>query len=76
MIRLFQLLAVVLIGAAAFFFWRHDYDTSFVTVVLGVCAFFLSIRFTFKPRVEERHAERIQAAEEEDTSSPVDETDQ
>jgi hypothetical protein len=79
MVRLFQLLAVVLLGAAAVFLWRQDYDTSFVTAVLGLCAFFLSVRFTFKPRVEQRQAERIKAAEEEeddDDLPPTSNTDQ
>ena len=76
MIRLFQILAAVLIGAAAFFLWRQDYDTAFVTAVLGVCAFFLSVRFAFKPRVDERQAERIIAAEEGDDPTNANETDQ
>lgn len=75
MIRLFQLLAVVLIGAAAFFLWRQDYDTSFVTAVLGVCAFFLSVRFTFKPRVEQRQAERIKETVDEEDPTPTQQPD-
>ena len=50
--RMFQILAVVLVGAAAFFLWRSDTDTAFVTGVLGICAFFLSIRFQLKNRVD------------------------
>ena len=58
MIRMFQILAVAFAIAAAFFVWRDDLDTAFVIGVLAVCAFFLSIRFTFKPRVTERDIER------------------
>jgi len=56
MIRAFQILAVALIAAAAFFLFRLDYDDAFVTGVLGVCSFFLSVRFTYKSRVPERAA--------------------
>lgn len=55
---MFQILAVALAIAAAIFVWRGDLDTAFVIGVLAVCAFFLSIRFTFKPRVTERDIER------------------
>jgi len=54
MIRAFQILAAALLVAAAYFLFRGDYDDAFVTAVLSVCSFFLSIRFTFKPRVDER----------------------
>jgi len=66
MIRAFQILAVALIAAAAYFLIRADYDDAFVTGVLGVCSFFLSVRFTFKPRVEERLAARQYPRAEED----------
>jgi hypothetical protein len=72
MIRAFQILAVALLAAAAYFLVRADYDDAFVTGVLGVCSFFLSIRFTFKPRVDERLASRasdeIDNADEETRS--------
>ena len=66
MIRMFQILAVALAIATAFFVWRGDLDNAFVIGVLAVCAFFLSIRFTFKPRVTERDIERH--ADESDDS--------
>jgi hypothetical protein len=71
MIRAFQILAVALIAAAAYFLISSDYDDAFVTGVLGVCSFFLSIRFTFKPRVQDRLAARQQErlAEEEQENS-------
>lgn len=71
MIRMFQALAVVLIAAAAFFLWRRDLDTAFVTGVLGICAFFLSIRVLFKSRIRERESAKpasqpVAVAEEDD----------
>jgi hypothetical protein len=55
---LFQILAVVLIAAAAFFLLRNDPDDAFITVVLGICAFFLAMRFRLKRRIAEREAAR------------------
>ena len=66
MIRAFQILAVVLIAAAAYFLFRAEYDDAFVTAVLGICSFFLSIRFIFKPRVDERLAARQAVQDESD----------
>ena len=60
MIRMFQVLAVALLAVAAFFLYRGQTDIAFVASVLGVCAFFLSIRFILKPRVLERNAQRQQ----------------
>ena len=66
MVRAFQILAVALIAAAAYFLMRAEYDDAFVTGVLGICSFFLSVRFTFKPRIEERLAARQNARAEAD----------
>ena len=74
MIRMFQILAVALAIAAAFFVWRGDIDTAFVIGVLAVCAFFLSIRFSFKTRVSDRDIERY--ANEPDESEDSSETTQ
>ena len=65
MIRAFQILAVALLAAAAYFLIHSEYDDAFVTAVLGICSFFLSIRFTFKPRVQEQLAAREQARPDE-----------
>jgi hypothetical protein len=51
MIRSFQFLAAALFLAAAYFLYRRDLDTAFVTAVLGACAFFLSLRFAYKSRI-------------------------
>ena len=60
--RVFQILAVVLAGAAAYFLWTGNKDYTFISVVLGCLSFFLSIRFQVKERNRIREAER-QAAE-------------
>ena len=52
LIRILQILAVVLIGLAAWFFSQGNSDVAFVTGVLAVCAFFLSIRFQLKRRID------------------------
>jgi hypothetical protein len=52
--RIFQVLAVVLVGVAAFSLYRGDTDTAFETGVLAACSFFLSYRFQIKDRIAER----------------------
>jgi len=61
MIRMFQVLAVALMVAAAFFIWRGNYETSFVTGVLGICSFLLGTRFRLKSRINERQADAASA---------------
>ena len=56
--RSFQIVAVVLAGVAAFFYWRDDGDWAFAAAVLALCAFFLSIRFQIKKRNRLRDMER------------------
>jgi hypothetical protein len=67
---MFQVLAVALLAVAAFFLYNGQTDVAFVSVVLGVCAFFLSIRFMIKPRVLERNAEREQEIAARDDTEP------
>ena len=55
--RLFQILAVILAGIAAFFLWRNNSDAMFVSVVLGAVCFFLSYRFQVSERMKQRNAE-------------------
>lgn len=52
--RLFQILAVILIGVAAFFVWNGNTDGIFVAAVGGAVCFFLSIRFQVGTRVKQR----------------------
>jgi hypothetical protein len=61
--RLFQILAVILAGIAAYFLWNGNSDAGFVSVVFGAVSFFLSVRFQVKERLDQRKAER--EAEEE-----------
>jgi hypothetical protein len=66
--RLFQILAVILTGVAAFFLWKGNWDATFVSAVFGAVCFFLSIRFQVNERLKIRDAEREKerlAAEEE-----------
>ncbi|MBK7394127.1 MAG: hypothetical protein IPI64_12660 [Chloracidobacterium sp.] len=63
--RTFQLLAVAFAGIAAFFYWRGNYDTMFVTAVIGAVAFFLSIRMQVKTRLDERRANETETDEPE-----------
>ncbi len=55
--RFFQILAVILIGVAAFFLWRGNTDGAFISSVLGAVSFFLSIRFQVKERLKKREIE-------------------
>ncbi len=55
--RFFQILAVILIGVAAFFLWRGNTDGAFISAVLGAVSFFLSIRFQVKERLKKREIE-------------------
>ncbi|HQU92525.1 MAG TPA: hypothetical protein PLK77_09525 [Pyrinomonadaceae bacterium] len=54
----FQILAVVLAGVTAYFFYTAHRDAAFVSAVLGCCAFLLSLRFQAKARNTTRDAER------------------
>ena len=55
--RFFQILAVILIGVAAFFLWRGNTDGAFISAVLGAVSFFLSVRFQVKERLKKREIE-------------------
>ncbi|MDQ3710674.1 MAG: hypothetical protein M3388_00405 [Acidobacteriota bacterium] len=55
--RFFQVLAVILIGVAAFFLWRGNTDGVFISAVLGAVSFFLSVRFQVKERLKKREIE-------------------
>ncbi len=54
----FQVIAVVLAGAAAYFLYSGHRDGAFVAAVVGCCAFLLSLRFQAKARNKIRDAER------------------
>lgn len=47
---IFQIAAVALAIAAAYFLWSGNKDAAFVSIVLGCVSFFLNIRFQVKAR--------------------------
>ena len=55
--RVFQIVAVILAGIAAYFLWTQNNDGAFVSAVLGCVAFFLSVRFQVKERNRIRETE-------------------
>ena len=55
--RAFQIVAVVLTGVAAYFFWAGNKDEAFVSFVVACVSFFLSVRFQVKERNRLREAE-------------------
>jgi hypothetical protein len=61
----FQILAAVLMGVAAFFLWRENYEGVFVSGVLSSVSYFLSYRFQVKERLDIREAERLERENEE-----------
>ena len=69
LIRAFQIPAVVLLGAAAYFYSRDYKDAAFAAAVLAVCSFFLNIRFQIKQRVDARRAAEREAALPDDDAS-------
>lgn len=66
--RLFQILAVILAGVAAFFLWKGNKDGTFVAAVFGAVCFFLSVRFQVKDRLKQREAEEFEEITEAETA--------
>ena len=67
--KLFQILAALLIGVAAFFLWKGNNDGLFISAVLGAVCFFLSIRFQVHERIKQRAMENeIKAEDDRETS--------
>lgn len=60
---IFRILAVILIGIAAYFLWNGNGENAFVSAVLGAASFFLSIRFQVKDRLRERELEEEEFSE-------------
>lgn len=54
--KIFQILAVILVGVAAYFLWSGNTDGVFVSLVLAGCAYFLNMRFQIKERLKAREA--------------------
>jgi hypothetical protein len=72
--RIFQILAVVFAGVAAYFLWQGETDWLFVAAVLGACSFFISIRFQIKDRALAREAAEAELAEEPADDAEPEET--
>ena len=66
----FRILAVILIGIAAYFLWRKNGETAFISAALGAVSFFLSLRFQVKERLEKEEETR-RTGEEEITKSAL-----
>ncbi len=54
MIRVFQIVAMFLAVITVYFLWNDDLDNTFVTGVLAIVSFLLSVRFQIKTRIKER----------------------
>ena len=65
MILLFQILAVILGGIAAYFLWNGDTEAVFVSGILCACAYLMSLRFRIGARLK-RHDEKNASEAEED----------
>lgn len=63
--KVFQGLAAILAGVAAYLLWSGNTDWGFVTAVGGAVSFFLSIRVGVKRRLDERERELDAAYEAE-----------
>lgn len=63
--RIFQIVAMILAGIAAYFLWTGNKDGGFVAAVLGAVAFFLSVRFQVKERNVLREAEAAARKDDE-----------
>lgn len=57
---IFQFAAIGLVGVAAFFLWKEDFETVFIISVVAFVSYFLSFRFQVKERLDKREAERIE----------------
>lgn len=65
--RIFQIVAVILAGIAAYFLWRgNNSDGAFVSGVLAAVSFFLSMRFQIKERMDKLNEEELKARELEE----------
>ena len=47
----FQILAVILAGIAAYFYWNGSSDATLVTAIFAACSFFIAYRFRLKSRL-------------------------
>jgi hypothetical protein len=64
--RVFQIVAVILAGVAAYFIWSGNNDGAFVAAVLGCVSFFLSVRAQVKERNRIRGAEAAASPDDDE----------
>lgn len=57
----FQIIAAVLVGLAAYFLWRDNFDWAFAAFAVGICSYFLGMRFQIKKRMAELKVEEDQS---------------
>lgn len=69
--RVFQIVAVALAVAAAYFLWTGNRDGAFVSAVLGCVSFFLGVRVQVKERNRARDAAREAAVEKGEAADPL-----
>ena len=62
--RVFQIVAAILAGIAAYFLWAGNKDGAFVSAVLGCVSFFLSVRFQVKERNKVRETKNAVRGDE------------
>lgn len=60
-----KILAVILLGVAAYFYSAGQSDYTFGAAVVGLCSFFLSMRFAIKRRLA-----AVEAANDSDGGQP------
>lgn len=48
----FQILAVILAGVVAYFYWNGESEKTLVTAIFAACSFFISYRFRLKSRLD------------------------
>lgn len=66
--RVWIIVSGMLLVVAAFFVWRNNLSTAFVTAALGACAWFLSYRAQLRKKInddESRHEESSESPDEE-----------
>lgn len=73
---IFKIVAVILVGIAALFFWQKNWDAVFASLVLAACAFFLNMRFEIKARMNARAAEAEAEAERMAAEDEVEEAEE
>jgi uncharacterized membrane protein YoaK (UPF0700 family) len=66
--RIFQILAVALGAAAAYFLVNDNFDWAFAFVAFAVCSYFIGMRFQIKERLAAR---AIEEATDHETEPPA-----